>query len=135
MDAKTKLPSLAVGDYGQPEYLDGIECQYTIFHEGKTLAFVMDAEVARRLVACWNACQGMSTDVLENIVTLGDTIPARFEERDKAEAEANQKFTSLLTSAIYAESLLLLKNDKTGALDVLRGAISRFQDQDRKSVV
>lgn len=38
-----------------------------------------DAENARRLAACWNACDGISTENLENITMLGDTLAGRFE--------------------------------------------------------
>ena len=42
---------------------------------------------ARRLVACWNACDGIATEVLENIVTTGDTLLSRFEQRNETERE------------------------------------------------
>lgn len=33
---------------------------------------------ARRLAACWNACEGLSTEALENITMVGDTLAGRF---------------------------------------------------------
>lgn len=36
-------------------------------------------EDARRVVACVNACKGLSTEVLENILMMGDTILSRIE--------------------------------------------------------
>jgi hypothetical protein len=42
-------------------------------------------ENARRLAACWNACQGLSTELLEGITTGGDTLLDRFEQREKIE--------------------------------------------------
>jgi hypothetical protein len=33
---------------------------------------------ARRLVACWNACDGFDTDLLISIDTMGDTLAQRF---------------------------------------------------------
>lgn len=36
-------------------------------------------ENARRIVACVNACAGLDTELLENIVLLGDTLKSRFE--------------------------------------------------------
>lgn len=40
---------------------------------------------ARRLAATWNACDGMSTELLENILMLGDTMLTRFQARDRVE--------------------------------------------------
>lgn len=34
---------------------------------------------ARRLAACWNACEGLDTELLENILMLGDTLKTRFD--------------------------------------------------------
>ena len=34
----------------------------------------LSKEDARRIVACVNACEGLSTEVLENIVLLGETL-------------------------------------------------------------
>ena len=34
---------------------------------------------ARRLVACWNACVGLDTELLENILMTGETLKSRFE--------------------------------------------------------
>lgn len=41
---------------------------------------------ARRIVACVNACAGLDTELLENIVMLGDTLLSRIEALKK---EAN----------------------------------------------
>lgn len=42
---------------------------------------------ARRLVACWNACDGFTTEQLENILMLGDTMLSRFQARNEQEIE------------------------------------------------
>lgn len=34
---------------------------------------------ARRIVACVNACAGLDTELLEQIVILGETLKSRFE--------------------------------------------------------
>ena len=39
---------------------------------------------ARRLAATWNVCDGMSTELLENILMLGETMLTRFQARDHA---------------------------------------------------
>jgi len=43
-------------------------------------AYVYNSEDARRLVACWNACEGLTTDNLESVAMMGDTLFARFNE-------------------------------------------------------
>lgn len=42
---------------------------------------------ARRLVACWNACQGLDTEMLENLLLLGETLLTRFKARDEVEKQ------------------------------------------------
>lgn len=54
-----------------------------------------DDEVnARRLVACWNACSGLDTEGLENMVAIGESIATMNDRATtwhlKAIAEANQ---------------------------------------------
>lgn len=44
-------------------------------------------EDARRLVACWNACNGLSTEHMENIDMLGETLAGRFEAFRESERE------------------------------------------------
>lgn len=70
---------------------------------GDSLPFIsckhIDVEAnARRLVACWNACDGLDTDLLENIVTLGDTLKSRFALRDRDEAELRARRDELLAA-------------------------------------
>lgn len=40
---------------------------------------------ARRLAACWNVCEGFDTELLEHIVSLGETMLSRFQARDHAD--------------------------------------------------
>lgn len=42
---------------------------------------------ARRLVACWNACEGLTTEHMENIDMLGETLAGRFEAFHESERE------------------------------------------------
>ena len=51
---------------------------------------------ARRLVACWNACQGLSTELLEGITTGGDTLLDRFAQHQKTERELKAQRDQLL---------------------------------------
>ena len=53
---------------------------------------------ARRLVACWNACEGISTDLLENLTLTGDTIAARLKLRDATERELAAQRDELLVA-------------------------------------
>lgn len=36
----------------------------------RTIATANDPQDARRLVACWNVCQGIATEALERLVTV-----------------------------------------------------------------
>ena len=58
---------------------------------GKPLHMVsLKEEDARRIVVCVNACKGISTDNLESILMLGDTLRGRFESRLPAESERDR---------------------------------------------
>ena len=64
----------------------------------------------RRLAAAWNACEGMTTENLESIVFVGETIRIRFDfinaELRQAQAELN------------AARALLREVSKDGSLDM-----------------
>jgi hypothetical protein len=55
-------------------------------------------EDRRRLVACWNACQGLDTDLLESITMLGETLADRFELRNSTERELTAQRDDLLAA-------------------------------------
>lgn len=55
---------------------------------------------ARRIAACWNACEGIDTGMLENITTLGDTLASRFRMRDKVERDLQAQRDELLAALI-----------------------------------
>jgi len=54
----------------------------------------------RRIVACWNACQGLSTEMLESITTVGDTLLDRFAQREKTERELEAQRDQLLAAVV-----------------------------------
>lgn len=55
-------------------------------------------EDARRLAACWNACEGLPTDLLENITMMGDTLHSRFRLREQTERELIAQRDALLAA-------------------------------------
>lgn len=57
---------------------------------------------AHRIAACWNACEGIDTGMLENITTLGDTLASRFMMRDKVERDLQAQRDELLEYLQYA---------------------------------
>lgn len=80
------------------------------------LTFGGDARVnshanARRLVAAWNACEGLDTELLENIVMTGDTIKSRFDLRTKEERAMVAEADSL--RAVNAELMEALEDAAT----------------------
>ncbi len=61
---------------------------------------------ARRLAACWNACEGLTTDNLESVLFLGDTLRGRVEG---LKAEADHANTELASArALLREAVLCL---------------------------
>jgi hypothetical protein len=52
----------------------------------------------RRLVACWNACEGLTTEHLENINMLGETLAGRFAAFHASERELMDTRDELLAA-------------------------------------
>jgi hypothetical protein len=86
---------------------EGMSLLTVVEHEGVKFAAVYSDDDARRLVACWNACDGLGTDLLENIVMVGDTIKSRFALRTQEERESIAERDSL--RAVNAELLAALE--------------------------
>lgn len=53
---------------------------------------------ARRLAACWNACEGLTTEHLENIDMLGETLAGRFSAFHASERELMDTRDELLAA-------------------------------------
>jgi hypothetical protein len=53
---------------------EGMSLLTVVEHEGVKFAAVYSDEDARRLVACWNACEGLPTEVLEHAASTGDSL-------------------------------------------------------------
>lgn len=67
------------------------------------IAMVADGRIddARRICACVNACDGLDTELLESIVSLGGTLPRRLEamtnwERSIAEKQRDELLAALM---------------------------------------
>lgn len=73
-----------------------------------------DSDLFRFIVAAANACAGLDTELLENIVMVGDTLRGRFEAR----AGAEQQRDKLLAAANKAldECCDLISTDAGNAL-------------------
>lgn len=85
-----QLTNVAQGQFkGQKENL-----WYATVH-GK-LSEEEQEQIAARLQACWNACEGLKTDLLENIATIGDTLASRFKLRDQTERKLTATHEELL---------------------------------------
>lgn len=54
-----------------------------------------EVEMARRIVACVNACEGVPTDVLENTVQRGGALMYQQERRKAAEAQRDELLAAL----------------------------------------
>ena len=72
------------GQHWNNESLINIEINYGDHEECIADTVYTEAD-ARRIIACVNACAGLDTELLENIVLTGDTLKDRFEAL-KAEA-------------------------------------------------
>lgn len=72
---------------------------------------------ARRIAACWNACEGLDTGLLKNITTLGDTLASRFRMRDKVERDLQAQRDELLT----ALQLILSADYRGYGIDYIKG--------------
>jgi len=84
---------------------------------------------ARRIVACINACAGFDTELLENILMLGDTLKRRFKTLSDSESELQKQRDELLAALeLIIERFGHCQNDyafsKRIALDKARTAIA-----------
>ena len=79
----------------------------------KLVAQSLTAADARRLAACWNACEGFETDLLVNIDMMGDTLKQRFEgmqvevrrvDADSRAIEANYEAARALLTDVLSTS-------------------------------
>lgn len=78
-----------VTQYAQPELRAA---------SGELVAVVADYEVedARRLAACWNACDGMETQQVEQISQQGETLASRLALHVETEAKLISQRDELL---------------------------------------
>lgn len=104
----------------EPDY-----CGELIASNGTCIATFCDEpseEDARRLVACWNACEGLSTDALERLHTLDR---ARV-EIDVIRAQAIAQRDELLEALKLADCLLSGANMNREAVErKVRAAIAK----------
>lgn len=76
---------------------------------------------ARRLVACWNACEGLTTEHLENIDMLGETLAGRFAAFHASERELMDTRDDLLAAL---KSVMETMDDETSSDAELAFALS-----------
>lgn len=90
-------------------------------HSPNIFAEVDPSDRARRLVACWNACEGISTEHLENIDMLGEKLAGRFEALHASERELMDTRDELL------QALIDIAEESTdpGAVECAREAIAK----------
>lgn len=77
----------------------------TLLHNGHDVTQRQIANM-RRLVACWNACEGIKTGILESVTLVGDTLLKRFAGRDKIELELTGQRDELLEALKTAKWML-----------------------------
>lgn len=103
-------------------------------------AFINDERNAnaRRLVACWNACEGLTTENLESVLTVGDTLASRFKARDDIESDLTKQRDELLVAlkdarelvddwGAYASNYMQEKHDLAGDIERLDSAIAKVE--------
>lgn len=98
----------------------------TMLHNGTDATERQIANI-RRLVACWNACEGIKTGILESVTQVGDTLLKRFAERDKIELELTTQRDELLEAL---KALVDYLDERTGdtenrPLENARAAIAK----------
>ena len=109
-DEKGRLTIKENGDANSYALLDGSgKWLLSVIHNGEELTS-SQRETMRRVAACWNACDGMSTEVLESITDLGDSIASRFELHNRVEKELMELFESAVIERIEAQSRSLPTN-------------------------
>jgi hypothetical protein len=108
---------------------------FSIFAGGQYIGFVSDSDAitdweanARRLVACWNACEGLSTEALERMGTLDRARVQLDAIRSQAIAQRDELLAvvqELEESASYWSEY----DVPLGIVDRLRAAIAKVTGQ------
>ena len=81
-------------------------------------------ENSRRLAACWNACEGISTENLEDnkpIIELANDYNAVLKQRDELLKQRDELLAALVAVFPYCDRL------STGIHDAVRDAIARVK--------
>lgn len=90
------------------------------------IARVFDDEGCRRLVVCWNACEGIETELLEEIPSIvGSTVPYRELRQQHAELlAALQNYVATIATAGGGDKVLFMAALR-GADDKARALIAK----------
>jgi hypothetical protein len=83
---------------------------------------------ARRLVACWNACDGFGTNMLESVVVAGDTLSQRWHGMHAAIDEQQQKAADLKVELAHAKEANQALLAQLGAMRVLLTQVVELYD-------
>lgn len=83
---------------------------------------------ARRLVACWNACEGVSTEALERLGTLDRARVELDVIRSQAVAQRDELLAALQGVAAIAHSGGLVEMPESDALIAIRRATLTYWD-------
>ena len=82
----------------------------------------------RRLVACWNSCDGLPTDLLEQMVNPTSTYTALMKQRDSLVKERDELVNALRMCADYLPELI-------GAWDWKNGVLAGGADVEYQTLV
>ena len=93
---------------------------------------------ARRLAAAWNACEGLSTENLESIVFVGETIRMRFGLAHTEISEANTRIAKLESLVAERDAMLgnrLCQNSRCLELNAARALLREVLEGEKKSIL
>ena len=104
---------------------EGMSLLTVVEHEGVKFAAIYNDDDARRFMACWNACEGLTTEDLENLSSVGEGLKRQTElayayrsERDSLRAvnaellEALKSSRAVLCTAFKAVAPDLFDSDE-----------------------
>lgn len=87
---------------------------------------VLGAQNARRIVACVNACAGIETAQLENIVLIGDTLKERFfaltVEQDELIAQRDELISAAKLCKAHLAAWMKDHGDDIASIEAMNAA-------------
>jgi hypothetical protein len=118
---------LVLSEDGRPELYN--QCQIIESDKSDLIVYYQfkNKEDARRLVACWNACDGLHTESLESQKPLTDQIVDALNEAYTMKAKRDELLAALKAYDAWADKTICKDPELKAIRDQMRAAIAKAE--------